>query len=79
MTARNRLVETRKDWQHWEQLVFLYLPFIHLFDLNRLMAYFIVSYDYDFNPDLNPRYAPMDDWLMKQISCQHILTFFSTL
>ena len=45
---------------------FTYLLYC-VFDLDRLMAY-PTSYDYDFNPDLNPRYAPMDEWLMRQIS-----------
>ena len=52
------------------------LTFFTVFDLDRLMAYPITSYDYDFNLDLNPWYAPMDEWLMRQISRVRNFTFF---
>ena len=32
------------------------------------MAYYVTSYDYDFNLDVNPQYVPRDEWLMKKIS-----------
>ena len=41
------------------------LTFFTVFDLDRLMAYPITSYDYDFNLDLNPGYVPMNEWLMR--------------
>ena len=43
------------------------------------MAYPIMSYNYDFNVDLNPPYAPMDEWLMRQVSCERIFRFLATL
>ena len=52
------------------------LTFFTVFDLDRLMAYPITSYDYDFKLDLNPLYAPMDEWLMTQISPKRILHFW---
>ena len=55
------------------------LAFFTVFDLDRLMAYYITSYDYDFNLDLNPRYARMDEWLMRQISGEGIFIFLATL
>ena len=50
-----------------------------MFDLDRLMAYPITSSEYDFNLDLNPRYAPMDEWLMREISRERIFLFLITL
>ena len=55
------------------------LTFFTVFDLDRLMPYPITSYDYDFNLDLNPRYARMDEWLMRQISRERIFTFLAIL
>ena len=52
------------------------LTFFTVFDLDRLMAYPITSYDYDFNLDLNPRYVPMNEWLMRQISREPFLRFW---
>ena len=49
-----------------------------MFDLDRLMAYPITSYDCDFNLDLNPQYVPMGEWL-RQISREWIFTFLATL
>ena len=57
---------------------FTYL-FYRLFDLDRLMAYPITSYDYDFNLDLNQQYVPMDGWLMRPINRERIFTFLATL
>ena len=52
------------------------LTFFTVFDLDRLMAYPITSYDYDFNLDLNPRYVPMNEWLMRQIGREPFLCFW---
>ena len=43
------------------------------------MAYSFMSDDFDFNQDLNPRYVPMDEWLMREISRERIFTFVATL
>ena len=53
------------------------LTFFTVIDLDRLMAYPITSSD--FNLDLNPRYVPKDEWLMRQISREWIFTFLATL
>ena len=52
------------------------LTFFTVFNLDRLMAYPIASYDYDFNLDLNPRYVPMNEWLMREISRESFLRFW---
>ena len=43
------------------------------------MAYSYMSDDSDFNQDLNPRYVPMDEWLMRKTSRKRIFTFVATL
>ena len=57
---------------------FLTYLFYCVFDLDRLMAYPITPYDYNFNLDLNPWYTAMDEWLMRQISRKRIFTFLAT-
>ena len=47
-------------------------------DLDRLKTFSVKSYDYDFNPDLNPRYVPMDGLLIINIGHWQIFTFLTT-
>ena len=57
----------------------LFYPLYCVFNLDRLTAYSYMSDDSDFNQDLNPRYVPMDEWLMRKISRKRIFTFVATL
>ena len=57
----------------------LFYPLYCVFNLDRLTAYSYMSDDSDFNQDLNSRYVPMDEWLMRKTSRKRIFTFVATL